>query len=335
MSGLLDSKARILDSIITFEGRKQISTGQLKIEYVSFSDGATFYKADIASGSSDATRRLFLEACNLPQDEITFEADDSGRLQSFKNDSALQLQAGQLISFSFTPQTKAVITGSSEGFTTLRGPQFASQIEGILTSSIDNFQKLQLIGTRDKIFDDEGFAIGNPNIEFVIHNDRPIANPNQWVANVNHLESLFSDPRLSRLPNFYYMPPVNKVNDKSIDKSDSRNLSIQQLGNFPPWGKTHVEPLTYDQIKGELDLYEKQGYMKTVSFEPTSRKNSIIAQFFETSYDTVRKLDVIDFGMIQNSDSRQPVSQLFFVGKVIVDDNDTHTFIHLFTMLFE
>lgn len=335
MSGILDTKTRILDSIVTLEGRKQISSGRLKIEYVSFSDSATFYKADIVSGSADATKRIFFEACHLPQDEITFEADDSGKLHSFKNDSALQLHAGQLISFSFVPQVSSVITGSSDNITTLRGTEFASQIEGILTSSIDNFKKLQLIGTRDKIFDEEAFAIGNANIEFVIHNERPVADPNQWVANINHLESLFSDPRLSRLPNFYYLPPVNKVTDASIDKRDSRNLSSQQLGNFPPWGKTHVEPLTYDQIKTELNTYEKQGYMKTVSFEPTSRNNRIVAQFFETSHDSVTKLDVIDFGLLQNSNSRQPVSQLFFVGKVIVDDNDTHTFIHLFTMLFE
>ncbi len=55
------------DALVTLEGRRQISTGDMKIEYVSFTDGGTYYAADIASGSSDASSRIFLEACNLPQ----------------------------------------------------------------------------------------------------------------------------------------------------------------------------------------------------------------------------------------------------------------------------
>src|SRR5690242_15317363 len=104
--GLLDSKSRILDTLVTLEGRRQISTGKLKIEWISLTDTATFYEADLVSGSTDATRRLYLEACQLPQDQITFEADDSGRLMSFKNDKGLIISAGNILSGTFN------ITGS-------------------------------------------------------------------------------------------------------------------------------------------------------------------------------------------------------------------------------
>jgi hypothetical protein len=72
--GILDSKSRILDTILTLEGRRQIADGKLKVEWVSLSDSFTFYESDLVSGSTDATQRLFFEASHSPQDQITFEA---------------------------------------------------------------------------------------------------------------------------------------------------------------------------------------------------------------------------------------------------------------------
>ena len=45
MSGILDKKKRILDFIITEEGRNQAANGELRIHYASFSDSAAFYTA--------------------------------------------------------------------------------------------------------------------------------------------------------------------------------------------------------------------------------------------------------------------------------------------------
>ena len=88
MSGILDSKSRVLDTIVTSLGRQQIADGKLNIRYVSFTDALTFYKADLVSGTQDATRRIYLESCNLPQDQITFEADDCGKIMPFGNATA-------------------------------------------------------------------------------------------------------------------------------------------------------------------------------------------------------------------------------------------------------
>ena len=51
MAGILDNKNRIMDTIITTSGRRQISSGRLRVEYASFTDGGTFYEADEVSGS--------------------------------------------------------------------------------------------------------------------------------------------------------------------------------------------------------------------------------------------------------------------------------------------
>lgn len=331
MSGILDNKSRVLDTIVTLEGRRQIASAKLKVEYVSFTDTATYYAADIASGSADATTRIYLEQCHLPQDQIALEADDSGRLQPFANGSGITLKDGQVLDYSFNALTASVLTGSNQGMRILRGDEFASTAEALLASSADNFNKLRLIGTKDQIFEDDGFGVGNKSIEFTIHNDRPLPDPTTHVAHLNHMESLFQDVRLSNVVNFKYLPPVNKVDDHSIDRRDHRNTWRHQLGSYPPWGRSHIYGLSPHQLETELAHYERMGYAKTVTFEPTSMKNRLMGQFFEVHFNVMKKLDVIDYGYYTYHGVRK---HAFFAGKVMTDENGSHTFIHLFTLVF-
>lgn len=331
MSGILDNKTRVLDTIVTLEGRRQIASADLKIEYVSFTDTATYYKADIASGSADATVRLYLEQCHLPQDSITFEADDSGRLKPFKNNSGIPVKDGQIIQYSFAALTASILEGSSQNMSFLRGDEFASTAETLLASSIENFERLRVIGTRDKIFEDDGFSMGNSEIEFTIHDDKPLPDPTMHVANLNSMESLFQDVRLSKVDNFKYLPPINKIDDNSIDKRDHRATTTSHLGNYPPWGRTHIHGLSPKQLEFELSHFEQMGYTKTITFEPTSRSNTLVGQFFEINFNTMKKLDIIDYGYYTWRGSRR---HAFFAGKVMVDQNGSHTFLHLFTLVF-
>jgi hypothetical protein len=335
MSGILDNKSRVLDVLATQEGRRQIAAGDLRIEYVSFTDAGTYYAADLQSGSRDATQRVFLEQSNLPQDQITFEADDSGKLQPFKNKNGIQVKDGQLINYSFAATEGAEISGSSESMRVLTGTEFASTSDELLGSMVDNFQRLQVIASKNLIFEDDGFAAGPSDITFTIHNERPIPDRGTWTSHVDHVESLFDDPRLSGIQNFKYLPPINRIDNETIDRSDHRATSDYQLGRYPPWGRTHLFPLTYEQIKFELDYYADLGYCKTVLFDPTSRDNRLILQMFEQGFNKLRKLDVIDFGQHATGDPASPTAHIFFVGRIFEDDNDTHTFVHLFTLLFE
>lgn len=331
MSGILDNKSRVMDTIVTLEGRRQIASADLKIEYVSFTDTATYYKADITSGSADATERIYLEQCHLPQDSITLEADDSGRLSPFRNGSGINTKDGQILEYSFQALTASRLTGSNQGMTILRGDEFASSAATLLASSIDNFTKLRLIGTRDKIFEDDGFNIGNKTVEFTIHNERPLPDATTHVAHVNHLESLFQDIRLSKVQNFKYLPPINKLEDHAIDKRDHRLTWKHQLGYYKPWGRVHTQGLSPWQLEHELQHYDSMGYAKTMTFEPTSMKNHLVGQFFEVNFSVMKKLDIIDYGHYTWHGTRK---HAFFAGKVMTDDNGTHTFIHLFTLVF-
>lgn len=318
-----------MDTIVTLEGRRQIANADLKIRYVSFTDGATYYKADITSGSADATTRLYLEQCHLPQDQITFEADDGGRLTSFSNGSGINVKNGQILDYSFQALTASVLTGSNQNMQVLTGDQFASQAQALLASSIDNFNRLRLIGTKDAVFEDDGFNAGNKQIEFTISNNRPLPDPTTYVAHLSNLESLFQDVRLSRIRNFRFLPPVNKVNDASIDKRDVKQTAPFFLGYYKPWST--VQPLTVSQLEYELQHYEQIGFSKVVNFDPTSIKNNLVGQVFESNFSVMKKLDVIDFGEYEWQGSHR---HTFFVGKVMIDSNMTDTFIHLFTLVF-
>lgn len=335
MSGILDNKSRIIDVFVTQEGRRQIANGDLKVSYVSFTDTGTFYEADAVSGSSDITHRIFLECSNLPQDQITFEANDAGLLNAFHNVDGITVKNGQILEYSFQATTSSYVEGTQRELTILSGTAFASTAETLLVSSMNNFQNLRTIGTLNRTFDDDGFDLSKTSIEFQINDKRPIDDPTAYAVNINHMESLFNDVRLSKVQNFMYLPPINKFNDDSIDRSDYRNVKNYALGNYSPWGRTHVEGLTYEQLKSELDHFEQIGFCKTLKIDPTSKSNRLVMQMFERSYDRLRKLDVIDFGKHNTGDALHPIAHIFFVGKIKIDNNGTDTFMHLFTLAFD
>ena len=85
MSGILDKKSRVLDAILTVDGRRQMAEGTFEVSYVTFSDLGVSYIPDDANGHEDPTNKLYLEACCLPHDQITFEANDAGKLVSLRN----------------------------------------------------------------------------------------------------------------------------------------------------------------------------------------------------------------------------------------------------------
>lgn len=326
--GILDSKTRILDTVVTLEGRRQISTGKLKVEWISLTDTATFYEADLVSGSTDATRRIYLEACHLPQDQITFEADDSGRLKPFHNARGIQVKGGKI--FADTVNITGSFANDSE---LIENDQFASMASSLLSSSLDNFKKMHVIATRDPIFEDSEFLAGPSSMRFVITDDDPISDNAAQSANINHLESFFQDRRLLHIDNFMYLPPLTKVTDPSVDLTnldDTRKFRLGEYTALGPIGKTD-----YSDFEEELMTAERTGFCKIVRFDPTSHHNRIVTQFFEIRKNDILKLDAIDFGTHTTDDPEFPIKKVYFLGKIMTDDYGNFTFIHLFTLVFE
>lgn len=328
MSGILDNRLRIMDTILTLEGRRQIANGDLKAKYVSFTDSNVFYGADVASGSADVTNRIYLEQSHLPQDQITFEADDSGKIKPFKNKSGILALNGKILAKTVVQET--VGGPANEQIEILAGDTFTSTANSLLASSIENFKNLYIIGTNDPLFlEDELFEVHPTSHQFSINTFLPLSFSN-YTKVIGNMPSLISDEKLNNVINFQYLPPINKVQDSSIDKTDETKVAPFLIGDY-----ARLNPFDdYSQSDLEEDLAESEanGFKKTFKFGPTSLKNMMVTQFFELSKEELKKLDVIEYGSYKREGS---IRQVFFVGKVLVDEYESDTFVRLFTLVFE
>jgi hypothetical protein len=300
--------------------------GQFQVKYASFSDAEVFYEADLVSGSSDVTSRVMFEACNLPQDNVTFEADDSGLLKPFKNPSEYDVINGQLVSWSWQPVTSSVLTGSVLT-NYVEGSTFASVSDGLLTSSIDNFKNLMILSTHDSIFDDaKFFTLSTNEITWVITDNSPIDVQNSaTTVDVDVLDSLFDDPRCAHLPNFKRLPPINF----------KRKQGVEQLMQVQNKHNAYVSQVRLGMKSGLKD-YKKIGYGRTIDvIDPHPRKNNFVCQMFEQHDNKLIKLDVIDYGITTTSDTHHPTEHTFFMGKIFTDGYGAHTFVHMFTLVFD
>ncbi len=225
MSGILDSKTRVLDTVVTQEGKSQISRGGLKPVFATAVDRHSFYEADAVSGSSDATKRVYFEpAISILNDSITMEKDDSGKL----------------IGYPIRGREFYRVDGLVEGVHSVSGTLtlanndnfdgFASLANGIITQSLDRFTNLMSIGTRDY---DESLSLRTKlskySHTFSITNTSPFeCGAVNAITNVENIEPLFFDERLTNIDNFEFLPPVTK----RLTSQEARDL--YDLGTVPP-----------------------------------------------------------------------------------------------------
>lgn len=339
MSGLLDSKTRIYDTLVTVEGRGQISVGKLKAAFYSFTDVGSFYNQDTSlSGAVDASNRVYMEACSLPQDMLTLQADDSGKLFKFPG-STTKILNGQIL-LEVTGGEESGLTGKQ--FLPAQDNDFVSQATGVLGASIESFGKLYMIASPD-IFDESRsqFILNINSASYQLTDEISIALHTD-TANVDNINGLFQDKRLSHVPNFQFLPPVNKPRPGAPSGS--------LLGNFV---NVNSEPiLTYNDVQKDIAKSVGSGYSTELNFIDTSKSNNLVCQLFELNNGEVIKLDVIDFGLFNingqdvTADERaraevdprvrpDATKHVFFCGKVFTDSNGVNKFVNLFTLVFQ
>lgn len=316
MSGILSGKERIMDTILTQEGRNQLAAGKVKATYVSFTDSSAIYNMDtIVSGGLQATNRFVLEAGNLPQDQITLEANDAGLLQALVTSGSEQ----------FVVRHGQILSASSDGFyAPITGSQFNSMAGTLLESSINNFQKLYILKSPDPLDDREkDFTIGTTQTSFTISDNNPIPSTKMSTAKIDDIESLFYDKRLSHISNFMFLPPVNSI-------AESGNQKTTPLGKYVNLNQAPI--VTFDDASKEINEWYEKGFGTQVSFIETSKVNNLACQLFELDNGQMSKLDIIDFGEFN---SQNGTKHIFYAGKVYTDSFGAQTFVNLFTLMFE
>lgn len=301
MSGLLDNKTRMMDVFLTPLGRDQALKGGLRFQFATFSDLESTYTSDNDGIVIKSTTPIGIESSVSPWDQIVLTTDESDFLLSFTGDGVSLSSLGNVITGSaFSPPSGSV------------GPA-----DYIFDASLDSLKNLQILSTEKPIFNDPGLSTQPESYQFSITNDRPF-NLIPDVSPIDGVESLFQDFRLSRTPNFQFLPPVQRGGSAG---------STIPLGNF----FNPNEIVINENLPVDLKSLESA----TFTFSRKTENNSIVLQMVEESNDgRIIKLDIIKWGPIGISRFGTQ-KNLYFVGKVFIDGFETPTFVNMFNMVLE
>jgi hypothetical protein len=323
MAGILNNKQRIMDTIVTLEGRRQIAAGDLQIRYVSFTDRHTFYDTSGSDGvAAAAGDRPYFEAMNRPQDQIIFETDNAGHLMPFKGGNIEIFADGRLrygATGSVVDSAGNVVTGSY--LTMATGSQVIKLSKSLIATSSTNFSDQYIIATKELFSDNNKFEIEPAQMTFTLADDFPFKEGDITEANVDNIESLWQDMRLSHLPHYRYLPPTNAPGPGMLTGS--------LLGDYPKFDQS--PPLTFQ----DLDTHLKTRESKVLRFTSTSIQNNIVAQMLAIAPGGIEKLSLIDFGEFPDEDPHSPGKRVFFAGKIFKDRPGFFTFVNLFTIVYE
>ena len=313
MAGILNSKTRVIDFIITDQGREQAAQGELQIKYASFTDRDTFYSEDLGGVAQAADSRIFFEASSRPQDMIVVERAPGGSMKPFRT-ADFDLVGTNVVTGSFSyadPNVSTLLTGS----------QFPDLSEKIVDNVTQNFTDQMFIGQTDPFADSTDFLLSQEEVTFTITDSTPIEQGKIKEASISAIESLFQDRRLSHLPNYKYMPPRNPPQlGEGTGRLLGRYANLNQANH-----------MTLQELQSEL----KGKPWVDIKFIDTSRDNNIIIQPFEFRHEGIEKLVIIDFGEFPDEDPTSPGKRVFFLGKMMTDHFGSTTFVNMFTVILD
>ena len=350
MAGILNKRSRFIDLVITQEGKRQIAAGKLRAEYASLSDSAVWYSTN--EKNEEVRKRIYFESMESPNNVIVLEKDDSGKLVDFDFSPTGSIVGENIFSSDATGSDLHKIKRSS-------GEQFASLATSLPASFLKHFVSNQFIGTKS-FNENSKFELSTNELKFSISNSVPFeAGPNKEVVNVDSAEPFLLDSKLTHLPNFSYLPPINVDGTSYGTYKDLRNLNKETWEDIKhSLGIKHFEELD-DFIDGNDDMrVDKNGDFKVVNrrkllpvdteiikqynvvkFKKTSDDNNLLMQMFEIDEprSLLKKLDIVDAGVFYDETdlNLKYEKRVFYVGKIFLDSFNTPTFINMFTIIMD
>jgi len=340
MAGILDSKERVMDYIVTQEGKRQAGIGEMRVKFASFTDMHTFYETSgsesLPNLTADASQRIFFETFSRYQDVIVPELEAGMSMRPFRT-ADFQV-VGNMVSsgtfkVGFINRADVAFASATNGVSGYeKGYDLPQQMPAVLAGITQNFVEQRLISSIDEYSDSQDFRLSPQKYQFSVDANtkflRSTSNTqSDGEIRLSDVPSLFHDWRFSRFQNFKYLPPQN-LPLPGFSFGD-------QLGDYPQLEETPVSKLE-DVTKF---LHDKE--CVTIKFDPTSRSNNILCQIFESSNAGVEKLAVVDFGTfddenVSSQESLQsPGKHILFVGKMRQDESGAETFVCIFTIVID
>jgi hypothetical protein len=316
--GILDSKTRVMDVVMTPWGRSMLARGGLNVAYASFTDGQTYYDPSSISGSIDsAVDRIYLESpASLPQDMLAVVTDDSGNIIP-----TIVLASS---SYASTLGSDGTIYSGSLAINGIN-PTFSSSFSSAIIDLTNTFQaayKLNtIIGSRDPLDDTDSFVINPVTASFTINSSDNLG----IISSIGTANSLFFDRRFSNSPQFKFLPPVVKNGDTDVNLGTFVN--IKESNSY-----------TYEDMKNEIFGTDQNPIKQRFdsNFQDTSLSNDIVMQMYEITVDGVTKLESFDYGEVTDlTDRARQNKRVIFFGKVQTDQYESATFLNLFTVVLD
>ena len=309
MAGILNDKQRIMDVLLTLNGRRQISDGTFKIEFASFSDHGVFYRAGDGGVADDAGSRIMFEAYSSPSDTVIPEINSEGAI-SMDIFSGNNLANGKIVTTdtdsSGNPKPRFV-SGSIDVY---------SSSADIIQNSIKSFDNLQIIGTQNNWSDQDFFSVSKNSITFQKPEDTP-----DKEKYLDAMSPVFTYDSLASLPAFRYLPPIYK------DSQSELKLPMAA------YRKMNVYPkLDFSMLINSLEA-ESIG-KDVIEFKSDDPYLNIVSQVFEINGESVGKLAIVDYGTYVNEEGAE-IGSVYHLGKIFRDSSNIPKFVKVLSIVFE
>ena len=297
MAGVLNSKSRILDVILTELGRDQMNRGEFEVSFVTFSDAGTEYVDDGTGVAASVKDRITFEAHSSPNDEIIPEIDNEGEFLLTKR-----------VSPTLTVNNGILYEQSATGFTAIDAFTKIDKFTDLTTSRWNN---LQILRSESSIPD---FDVSSETITLRTN----LNSDDTLLQNVSMLKPILIDPRFAGNITTLYLPPVSL-----------NNGNITPLRAFNRFGKEN----TLDNVLSEIQNKSRATQRIELGTQSTFKEYNIIAQAFMKKDQSVKKYLVVDGGEYKN-EKNQIVMQVFHLGFIFKDENGTSKFSRSYSLVF-
>lgn len=311
MAGILNPKERVLDFVLTEEGKKQLPFGKLEFEYATYTDLHTFYEGTDGI-ANEASGRVMLAAYSRQQDRITPTTFEDGRLQPFG--------VGDLSFISDGPFT-IITSGSITSVGTSTAASDPVYFDALVQGSIDNFADNRVLGESDEFSTNESFETVPSDVGFRVARRPDDPRPRLGRADITAYEAFFTDRRFSDKLNYQYLAP------RAADGRNAFNFTLPD-----PRTTAGEDPSKVDR-EGPIESLTRSPQAREVNINGPTLGPDMIAQVFEKADNgAITKLSTVSIGRTTNGAGE--TVELFQAGKVIVDEVGLDRFVAIFTFGF-
>lgn len=295
MAGILNSKSRVLDVVLTELGRDQINRGEFNVTFVTFSDKGAQY---IDGGDGVADRidsNLYFETFSSPKDEIVPEISNDG-------DFVLTKQ----VTPELVMNNGVLFEKQSSGYQQVDGFENITAFTDITPS---RWKDLQILRTESTV----------PNFELnrrsatIEHQEKTVP------KTVNALKPILVDPRFTGTLNTLFLPPVSEINGE-----------LRPMRAYNRYGPDRSEKTILKD-----DIQKKSwGKQRFVLGDDSSFPHyNILGQAFMKKKSSVRKYLIVDAGEFLDEEG-VPKMQIYHLGFVYKDEEGTSKFSRGFSIVF-